>query len=165
MTQRPEGDARSKAGMREDAKAEGCRLFACAVLEAGSGPTEVSRETGYTQAMINRWTDPESGRSVPLQFVWTAGKAGLVTLRRAAERVGYGIHALTEDAHGDNHIGRLHSILKECSDVTQVYSAAMSDGHLDNIERGQLLTEIREARAALEKAEASLAVQDVRARN
>lgn len=135
---------------REAAKVDIGRRLLSAMLQCGIGPAELGRWCGVSTTLVTKWLDPDCRESPTLADIeQMPRRLALLLLRDSLEALHVEVSdRITPENVGD-HLGHLHTILRECGEVGSKYAAALSDGVLDAEEAHELHLETIQAYAAL----------------
>lgn len=137
------------AQLRSAARVGVAKLLRGALHEHDVDQSALARLVGTTAQKVQRWCDRESPESPYVADLPQMPRAVALTLLSWAAEAH---HAVVVDeltaASPLDHMGHLHRIMREGSDVSTTYVAALADGVIDPSERERLISEVRESIAA-----------------
>ena len=149
---------RTPAELRSAARATLARVLSRVLVAVGVSQLDLAEACGTKAQKVQLWCDakrPETPYVADLPQMQRG--VAMELLRWAAEQHGALVVDQLEASSAADHMGHLHRVLKEGADVSIAYSAALSDGVVDPVERERLISELRESiraqRAVLEMLE------------
>lgn len=134
------------AQARSAARVTVAKLLRRALDAADVDQGELARLVGTTSQKVQRWCDRLERETPGFADIALMPRAvAMPLLRWAAEQHQALVVDQLEAASAADHMGHLHRLLKEGADVSIAYSAALSDGVVDPVERERLISELRES--------------------
>lgn len=137
---------RTPAELRSAARATLARVLSRVLVAVGVSQLDLAEACGTKAQKVQLWCDakrPETPYVADLPQMQRG--VAMELLRWAAEQHGALVVDQLDASSAADHMGHLHRLLKEGADVSIAYSAALSDGVVDPVERERLISELRES--------------------
>lgn len=137
---------KTPAELRSAARATLARVLSRVLVAVGVSQLDLAEACGTKAQKVQLWCDakrPETPYVADLPQMQRP--VAMELLRWAADQHGALVVDQLEASSAADHMGHLHRLLKEGADVSIAYSAALSDGVVDPVERERLISELRES--------------------
>lgn len=137
---------KTPAELRSAARATLARVLSRVLVAVGVSQLDLAEACGTKAQKVQLWCDakrPETPYVADLPQMQRP--VAMELLRWAADQHGAIVVDQLEASSAADHMGHLHRLLKEGADVSIAYSAALSDGVVDPVERERLISELRES--------------------